>query len=37
MSMPTLNYTGAVTGSPTITTSGTDTRITFTSSGTYTA
>ena len=37
LSLPTANYTGTVTGSPTVTTSGTNTIIKFTSSGTYTA
>ena len=35
--MPTLNYTGVTTGSPTVTTSGSDTILTYTGSGTYTA
>ena len=35
--MPTANYTGATTGSPTVTTDGSDTILTYTSSGTYTA
>ena len=35
--MQTSNYSGTTTGSPTVTTSGTDTIITFTSSGTYTS
>jgi hypothetical protein len=37
LSVPTANYTGIVTGSPTVTTSGSNTIIKFTSSGTYTA
>ena len=39
LSVPTINYSGNTTGSPTITTSGSNTIITFTStgSGTYTA
>ena len=37
ISVPTANYTGVTTGSPTITTSGSNTIITFTASGTYTA
>jgi hypothetical protein len=37
LSMPTANYTGTTTGSPTISTSGSQTIVTFTSSGTYTA
>ena len=35
--MATANYTGITTNSPTVTTDGTDTILTFTSSGTYTA
>lgn len=35
--MPTANYSGTTTGSPTVTTDGTDTVLTFTGSGTYTA
>ncbi len=35
--VPTANYSGTTTGSPTITTDGTDTIISFTGSGTYTA
>ena len=37
LSVPTAKYTGTTTGSPTITTSGSNTIIKFTSSGTYTA
>lgn len=37
ISVPTANYTGTTTGSPTVTTSGTNTIIKFTSSGSYTA
>jgi hypothetical protein len=37
LSVLTANYTGTVTGSPTVTTSGPNTIIRFTSSGTYTA
>ena len=37
LSVPTANYTGTVTGSPTVTTSGANTIIKFTASGTYTA
>jgi len=37
LSVPTANYTGTVTGSPTVTTSGSNTIIKFTSTGTYTA
>lgn len=37
MSIPTSQYTGVTTGSPTVTTSGLNTILTFTSSGTYTA
>jgi len=35
--IPTANYSGATTGTPTVTTDGTDTILTYTSSGTYTA
>jgi hypothetical protein len=35
--VPTANYTGTTTGSPTVTVDGTDTIIKFTGSGTYTA
>ena len=35
--MPTANYSGKTTGSPGVTTDGTDTILTYTSSGTYTA
>jgi len=37
LSVPTANYSGTVTGSPTITTSGANTIIKFTASGSYTA
>jgi hypothetical protein len=37
LSVPTLSYTGTYTGSPTITTSGSNTILKFTSSGSYTA
>ena len=37
LSVPTINYTGATTGSPTVTTSGNNTILTFTASGSYTA
>jgi hypothetical protein len=37
LSVPTANYTGTTTGSPTITTSGSNTIIKFNSTGTYTA
>jgi hypothetical protein len=37
LSVPTANYSGTTTGSPTVTTSGSDTILTFTASGTYTA
>jgi mucin-19 len=37
LSVPTVNYTGVTTGSPTVTTSGSNTIIKFTSSGSYTA
>jgi hypothetical protein len=35
LSIPTVSYTGTVTGSPTVTTSGTNTIVKYTSSGTY--
>lgn len=35
--MPTVSYSGTTTGSPTVTTDGSDTILIFTSSGTYTA
>jgi hypothetical protein len=37
LSVPTARYSGITTGSPTVTTSGSDTIITFNSSGSYTA
>ena len=37
LSVPTSNYSGTTTGSPTVTTSGSNTIIKFTGSGTYTA
>jgi len=37
LSVPTINYTGNVTGSPVVTTNGSNTLITFLSSGSYTA
>jgi len=37
LSVPTTNYTGTTTGSPTVTTSGSNTIIKFTASGSYTA
>jgi hypothetical protein len=37
LSVPTAKYTGTTTGSPTVTTSGANTIMTFTSSGSYTA
>lgn len=37
LSVPTANYSGITTGSPTVTTSGSNTIIKFTSSGSYTA
>jgi hypothetical protein len=37
ISIPSANYTGTVTGSPTVTTSGSNTIIKFTGSGSYTA
>jgi hypothetical protein len=36
LSVPTANYSGITTGSPTITTSGANTIIKFTGTGTYT-
>jgi hypothetical protein len=35
--MPTANYSGVTTGSPTVTTSGSTTILKYTSSGSYTA
>jgi hypothetical protein len=35
--VPTADYSGTTTGSPTVTTDGTDTIMTFTASGSYTA
>ena len=37
ISVPTANYSGTTTGSPTVTTSGSNTIMKFTASGTYTA
>jgi hypothetical protein len=37
LSVPTGNYSGTTTGSPTVTTSGSNTIIQFTASGSYTA
>jgi hypothetical protein len=37
LSIPTTNYSGVTTGSPTVTTSGSNTILKFTSSGSYTA
>jgi hypothetical protein len=37
LSVPTANYSGTTTGSPTVTTSGSNTILTFTGSGSYTA
>jgi len=37
ISVPTANYTGTTTGSPTVTTSGLNTILSYTASGTYTA
>jgi hypothetical protein len=37
ISVPTTRYTGVTTGSPTVTTSGANTILKFTSSGSYTA
>jgi hypothetical protein len=36
LSMPTANYSGTTTGSPTVTTDGTDTILVFNASGSYT-
>jgi hypothetical protein len=36
LSVPTVNYSGITTGSPTVTTSGGNTIIKFTASGSYT-
>jgi hypothetical protein len=36
-SVPTAKYTGVYTGTPTVTTAGSNTIITFTANGTYTA
>jgi hypothetical protein len=37
LSLPTSNYSGTTTGSPTVTTNGSYTVLTYTSSGSYTA
>jgi hypothetical protein len=37
LSIPTNKYSGTTTGSPTVTTSGSNTILTYTSSGSYTA
>jgi hypothetical protein len=37
LSVPTTKYSGTTTGSPTVTTSGLNTILTYTASGTYTA
>jgi hypothetical protein len=37
LSIPTANYTGITTGSPTVTTSGSNKILKFTATGTYTA
>jgi hypothetical protein len=37
ISIPTSNYSGVTTGSPTVSTNGSNTILTFTSSGSYTA
>jgi hypothetical protein len=37
LSVPTARYSGTTTGSPTVTTSGSNTILTFNSSGSYTA
>jgi hypothetical protein len=36
LSIPTANYSGTTTGSPTVTTSGSNTILRFTASGSYT-
>jgi hypothetical protein len=36
LSIPTASYTGTTTGSPTVTTNGSNTILKYTSSGTYT-
>jgi hypothetical protein len=36
LSMPTANYTATITGAPTVTTSGANTILKFTATGTYT-
>jgi hypothetical protein len=37
LSVPTASYSGTTTGSPTVTTSGSNTILTYTASGSYTA
>jgi hypothetical protein len=37
LAIPTSSYSGTTTGSPTVTTSGSNTILTFTGSGSYTA
>jgi hypothetical protein len=37
LSIPTANYTGTTTGSPIVTTSGSNTILEYTTSGSYTA
>jgi hypothetical protein len=37
LSIPTSKYTGTTTGSPTVTTNGSNTVLKYTASGTYTA
>jgi hypothetical protein len=37
LSIPTVNYTGTITGAPTITTNGSYTILRYNSSGSYTA
>jgi hypothetical protein len=37
LSVPTINYTGIVAGTVTVTTSGSNTILSFTTSGSYTA
>jgi hypothetical protein len=36
LSIPTVSYSGTTTGSPTVTTSGSNTILTYNASGTYT-
>jgi hypothetical protein len=37
LSIPTISYTGTTTGAPTVSTSGANTILTYTASGSYTA